>query len=183
MRAIVRAVARYYGADPVHLLGVRRSDPAVVRARQVAHHLAVQLTARSLPEIGRAMNRHHATIMHSDRVVRARMDVEPELARAVEILSTALCAAADLGALAALVAALDHLAPGDLLDALRAEVERLDGAWMSGFADEPSVRRHLYVIELRQVVGSGLGPIPAAIAWRAAARRAVNTTSERSVTA
>lgn len=62
------AVEREFGVPRVDLLSHRRLiDHA--RPRQVAMWLARRVTSHSLPQIGRAMDRDHTTIMHGIRRV------------------------------------------------------------------------------------------------------------------
>jgi hypothetical protein len=58
------ATAKQYGVSRLDILGERRTAN-VVRPRQVAMYLSRQLTARSLPEIGRRFGmRDHTTVLH-----------------------------------------------------------------------------------------------------------------------
>jgi chromosomal replication initiator protein len=62
---IQRHVADYFNVRLADLLSARRAR-AVARPRQVAMYLSKQLTARSLPEIGRKFGgRDHTTVMHA----------------------------------------------------------------------------------------------------------------------
>lgn len=51
------------------------------RWRQLAHALCRDLTTGSLPQIGRASNRDHTTILHSIRAVQKRREQDPETDR------------------------------------------------------------------------------------------------------
>jgi chromosomal replication initiator protein len=55
----------------------RRQSQAVARPRQVAMWLARHATPASLPEIGRAFDRDHTTVMHGLEVVDALMARDP----------------------------------------------------------------------------------------------------------
>ena len=70
--AILAAVSRASGVGVREMLGMRRRD-TFVKARQMAAYLACRLTALSLPQIGRALDRDHTTVMHSDARVSARL--------------------------------------------------------------------------------------------------------------
>jgi chromosomal replication initiator protein len=51
----------------------------VVIPRQVAMFLCKQLTPASLPDIGRAFNKHHSTVIHSIRKVEEDRRKDSEL--------------------------------------------------------------------------------------------------------
>ncbi|MEZ5918881.1 MAG: helix-turn-helix domain-containing protein [Alphaproteobacteria bacterium] len=54
----------------------------VARPRQVAMYLAKQLTARSLPEIGRKFGgRDHTTVMHAVRKIEELMEEDAQIAQ------------------------------------------------------------------------------------------------------
>ncbi len=66
---IQRQVADYYNLRLAELLSSRRARN-IARPRQVAMYLSKQMTARSLPEIGRKFGgRDHTTVMHAVRKV------------------------------------------------------------------------------------------------------------------
>jgi chromosomal replication initiator protein len=59
----------------------------VARLRQVAMYLAKQLTARSLPEIGRKFGgRDHTTVMHAVRKVDELRTTDASFSDDVELL-------------------------------------------------------------------------------------------------
>lgn len=62
--AIQQTVAAEFDV-PVRLLVSDRRARPVARARQVAMFLAVRLTSRSVPMIGREFKRDHSTVMHA----------------------------------------------------------------------------------------------------------------------
>ncbi|MEC7537535.1 MAG: helix-turn-helix domain-containing protein, partial [Pseudomonadota bacterium] len=60
---------------------------AVARPRQIAMYLAKQLTARSLPEIGRKFGgRDHTTVMHAVRKVEELKATDNGFSEDVELL-------------------------------------------------------------------------------------------------
>ena len=64
-----------------------RRSRAVARPRQVAMYLSKQLTARSLPEIGRKFGgRDHTTVMHAVRKVDELSQADVSFAEDVELL-------------------------------------------------------------------------------------------------
>ncbi|MEE8444835.1 MAG: chromosomal replication initiator protein DnaA, partial [Alphaproteobacteria bacterium] len=66
---IQRRVAEHFNIRITDMHSARRAR-AIARPRQVAMYLAKQLTARSLPEIGRKFGgRDHTTVMHAVRRV------------------------------------------------------------------------------------------------------------------
>ena len=69
------------------MLSVSERDHHVARARQVAMYLAKQLTARSLPEIGRKFGgRDHTTVMHAVKKVDELRQSDRSFAEDVELL-------------------------------------------------------------------------------------------------
>ena len=66
---IQRAVADYYNIRLSEILSQRRAR-TIARPRQIAMYLSKQLTARSLPDIGRRFGgRDHTTVMHAVRKI------------------------------------------------------------------------------------------------------------------
>jgi len=64
-----------------------RRARAVARPRQIAMYLAKQLTARSLPEIGRKFGgRDHTTVMHAVRKVEELKATDNGFSEDVELL-------------------------------------------------------------------------------------------------
>ena len=47
----------------------KRRERSVARPRQIAMFLAKNLTTKSLPDIGRAFNRDHTTVLHGIKAV------------------------------------------------------------------------------------------------------------------
>ena len=89
---IVQAAAQAFDVEP-ELLMARDRRPAVSRARKVAMYLARELTAQSLPEIGRGFGgRDHSTVLSAVRSVDDQLRHDPELAITVESLRQRLAA-------------------------------------------------------------------------------------------
>lgn len=87
---IQRKVAEHYNIRLADMHSARRSRN-VARPRQVAMFLAKQLTARSLPEIGRKFGgRDHTTVMHAVRKVEELSQEDPSFAQDVEVIKRAL---------------------------------------------------------------------------------------------
>lgn len=87
---IQRKVAEHYNIRLSDMHSARRARQ-VARPRQVAMYLAKQLTARSLPEIGRKFGgRDHTTVMHAVRKIEELSNDDVSFAQDVEILRRAL---------------------------------------------------------------------------------------------
>ncbi|HYH22932.1 MAG TPA: chromosomal replication initiator protein DnaA [Azospirillum sp.] len=83
---IQKRVAEHFNIRVADMHSARRAR-AVARPRQVAMYLAKQLTARSLPEIGRKFGgRDHTTVMHAVRKVEELRASDPAFAEDVELL-------------------------------------------------------------------------------------------------
>jgi chromosomal replication initiator protein len=70
---IMRKVSEYYNIRVADLSSKRRSR-SLARPRQVAMALAKELTEHSLPEIGRAFDKDHTTVLHACKKVRELRD-------------------------------------------------------------------------------------------------------------
>lgn len=87
---IQRKVAEHYNIKLGDMHSARRARN-VARPRQVAMFLSKQLTARSLPEIGRKFGgRDHTTVMHAVRKVEELVGEDPSFAQDVEVIRRAL---------------------------------------------------------------------------------------------
>jgi chromosomal replication initiator protein len=83
---IQRKVAEHYNIRLADMIGPKRLR-TIARPRQVAMYLAKQLTARSLPEIGRRFGgRDHTTIMHGVRKIEELMAADSQLADDLQLL-------------------------------------------------------------------------------------------------
>lgn len=71
--SIQKATARHYKIRLKDLRGTSRCR-VFAWPRQIAMHLSVRELSLSLPQVGRAFDRDHTTVMHADRAVVARMD-------------------------------------------------------------------------------------------------------------
>ena len=87
---IKRRVADHYNLRMTDLVSARRAR-AVARPRQVAMFLCKNLTARSLPEIGRGFGgRDHTTVIHAIRKIEELRAIDSQLNEDIEILRRAL---------------------------------------------------------------------------------------------
>jgi chromosomal replication initiator protein len=83
---IQKRVAEHFNIRLSDMHSARRAR-AVARPRQVAMYLAKQLTARSLPEIGRKFGgRDHTTVMHAVRKIEELKTTDPTFAEDIELL-------------------------------------------------------------------------------------------------
>ena len=87
---ILRVISRHYGVSKSDLLSQRRHR-SVVWPRQIGMYLAKQMTARSLPEIGRRFgNRDHTTVLHAIRKIDGELNGNPRLRDELEELKKQL---------------------------------------------------------------------------------------------
>ena len=87
---IQRKVAEHYNLRMADMHSARRARN-VARPRQVAMYLAKQLTARSLPEIGRKFGgRDHTTVMHAVRKIEELIEEDAQIAQDVDVVRRAL---------------------------------------------------------------------------------------------
>ncbi|NBC31195.1 MAG: chromosomal replication initiator protein DnaA [Alphaproteobacteria bacterium] len=83
---IQKRVAEHFNIRVSDMSSARRSR-SVARPRQVAMFLAKQLTARSLPEIGRKFGgRDHTTVMHAVKRVEELCNTDQTFAEDIELL-------------------------------------------------------------------------------------------------
>ena len=83
---IQKRVAEHFNVRIADMHSARRAR-AVARPRQVAMYLSKQLTARSLPEIGRKFGgRDHTTVMHAVRKIEELKSTDNGFAVDVELL-------------------------------------------------------------------------------------------------
>ncbi len=87
---IQRKVAEHYHIRLSDLIGPKRVR-TFARPRQVAMYLCKQMTARSLPDIGRRFGgRDHTTVMHGVKRIEELMRSDAQMAEDVELLRRAL---------------------------------------------------------------------------------------------
>jgi chromosomal replication initiator protein len=76
---ILRVIVRHFGVSRGDILSQRRHR-SVVWPRQIGMYLAKQMTARSLPEIGRRFgNRDHTTVLHAIRKIEGELKDDARL--------------------------------------------------------------------------------------------------------
>jgi len=87
---ILRIISRHFGVSKSDLLSQRRHR-SVVWPRQIGMYLAKQMTARSLPEIGRRFgNRDHTTVPHAIRKIDGELNGNARLRDELEELKKQL---------------------------------------------------------------------------------------------
>lgn len=82
---IQKTVAQYYDVRLSDMTSQRRMQSVVV-PRQVAMYLCRLLTGQSLPAIGNAFGRNHATVLHACRTVSERARHDPNLVETIATL-------------------------------------------------------------------------------------------------
>jgi chromosomal replication initiator protein len=87
---ILRIIARHYAVSKADILSERRHR-SVVLPRQIGMYLAKQLTARSLPEIGRRFgDRDHTTVLHAIRKIDKEIETNTRMRDEIEELKRLL---------------------------------------------------------------------------------------------
>ena len=87
---ILKLISRHFGVPKSEILSQRRHR-SVVWPRQIGMYLAKQMTARSLPEIGRRFgNRDHTTVLHAIRKIDSELTDNPRLRDEIEELKKML---------------------------------------------------------------------------------------------
>jgi hypothetical protein len=90
IQSIQRAVAIDYNIPLTHMLSQRR-QASIVRPRQVAMYLAKELTAATLPTIGRKFcGRDHSTVIHAVRKIASLWRQDDELMARIERLKASI---------------------------------------------------------------------------------------------
>jgi len=87
---ILRAVASFYSLKPAQLKAKNNSRSVAV-PRQVAMFICKELTRQSLPQIGKEFGgKHHTTVLHSVRKIKALSKKDPEISSAVNAIFKSL---------------------------------------------------------------------------------------------
>ena len=73
---IQRKVAEHYNIRVAEMTSKRRDRP-VARPRQIAMFLSMELTTKSLPDIGRAFDRDHTTVIHAVKAIEQLREKDP----------------------------------------------------------------------------------------------------------
>ena len=87
---VLEAVSGFYNIDAKTIVSEARSKE-VMQARHAAMYLAKELTDNSLSEIGAAIGgRSHATVLHSIRLMKDQLDIDPVLRHRISQMTAAL---------------------------------------------------------------------------------------------
>ena len=84
---IMKTVATFYGVTIDDILSSQRTQ-TLVTPRQLAMYMSRKLTTKSLQEIADEFKKTHATVLHGAQTIQKRIDVEPELKKAMEEIAT-----------------------------------------------------------------------------------------------
>jgi chromosomal replication initiator protein len=85
IEVIQRAVAEYYDIRLADMTSKQRPQ-SIAFPRQVAMYLCRDLTDHSLPAIGEAFSRNHATVMHACSLITSRMGADGDLRQTISML-------------------------------------------------------------------------------------------------
>lgn len=92
---IQTVVSKKYAVTIPQILSPERTQ-SLVTPRQLSMYIARKFTTKSLPEIARAFDKKHATIIHGVKNIEKRLDVEEDLKASLsEILATLGCNISD----------------------------------------------------------------------------------------
>ena len=86
---IQRKVAEHYNIRIAEMMSKRRDRP-VARPRQVAMFLSKELTTKSLPDIGRAFDRDHTTVIHAVKAIEQLREKDPAFKEETDALRRSL---------------------------------------------------------------------------------------------
>lgn len=87
IESVIRAVAERFSLQPMQLKQ-KTNAHEISRPRQIAMYLCKELTAASLPEIGRHFGgKHHTTVLHAIRRVEDLRRLDPDLNRLINSLT------------------------------------------------------------------------------------------------
>lgn len=89
LEEIQKLVADYYDIRMSDMTSTRRPQ-AIAFPRQVAMFLCRDLTKHSLPAIGAAFSRNHATVLHACRLVQDRLKNDPQFRQTMLVLQQRL---------------------------------------------------------------------------------------------
>jgi chromosomal replication initiator protein len=93
---VIEVVARHFGV-PVRELRSSSRTARTATPRQIAMYLLRRHCGVSYPEIGRRFNRHHTTVLHSDRLVQRKIAGDSGLRSTVVLLEKELRSSPERG--------------------------------------------------------------------------------------
>ena len=85
VEAIQKLVADYYDISVSDICSKRR-PASIAFPRQMAMYLSRNLTPHSLPHIGQAFSKNHATVLHACRMIESKMQSDPAVRQTLAIL-------------------------------------------------------------------------------------------------
>jgi chromosomal replication initiator protein len=89
LEKVQRVVAEYYDIRLGDMTSKRRPQ-SIAFPRQIAMYLCRTMTEHSLPSIGNAFGRNHATVMHACKTITERMKEDPDTRRAIASITQKL---------------------------------------------------------------------------------------------
>jgi chromosomal replication initiator protein len=90
IESIIRAVGEKFGLQPAQLK-IKSNERKIAYPRQIAMYLTKELTAASLPEIGRAFGgKHHTTVLHSIQKIETLRMKDADLNTMIQSVSDSL---------------------------------------------------------------------------------------------
>lgn len=92
--AIIKATCQHFGVSVDEILGSQRAARLVI-PRQLAMFICARYSGKSLPQIGRAFNRDHTTILYARNQVAERMIDDPGQADVVKFILEAVTSEQD----------------------------------------------------------------------------------------
>lgn len=87
MDSIKKVVARHFKL-PVEEFNSKRKSHSIAWPRQIAMYLSHELTECSLPEIGKAFDRDHSTVVHARDQVKRKLDEDPFFSAEINQIKT-----------------------------------------------------------------------------------------------
>ena len=87
VRRAAQIIAAYYSVPVESMSGRGAAHSIATTARQVASYVSHEVMKRSYPEIGRALDRHHTTVMYAKRVIARRMTEDMVLASDIKTIT------------------------------------------------------------------------------------------------
>ena len=92
---VIKVTAEHFGTTPEVLVSDRKTK-SFVHHRQIAMYVAREMTGRSMPCIGRHLDRDHSTVLHGVRAIKGLLDADDaETVAAVDAIKERLSAPAE----------------------------------------------------------------------------------------
>lgn len=84
---ILQVVCDYYGVESKYILGTSRKK-VYSRARHLYCYISREFTNESLVEIGKYINRDHATVSHSENKIRIEKELYKDVKKSIEEITS-----------------------------------------------------------------------------------------------